>query len=84
MLAQEYVLEHPDRVNKLVLANTLDDTQSAYKSMRGFVDELPEEMRETIEAHEAREPPRGQAPRHSACRTQNKTWTGLADRLKIK
>ena len=54
MLAQEYVLEHPDRVDKLVLANTLADTQSAYESMRGFVDDLPEEIRETIEAHEAR------------------------------
>ncbi|WP_254863900.1 proline iminopeptidase-family hydrolase [Halovivax gelatinilyticus] len=54
MLAQEYVLDYPHRVDTLVLANTLSDTQSAYESMRGFVDDLPATVRDTIEAHEAR------------------------------
>lgn len=53
MLAQEYVLEYGDRVDSLVLANTLADTKSAYESMRGVLDELPADERETIEAHEA-------------------------------
>lgn len=54
MLAQEYVLEYGEFVDKLVLANTLADTASAYESMRGVLEELPVEDRETIEEHEAR------------------------------
>jgi proline-specific peptidases, Bacillus coagulans-type subfamily len=54
MLAQEYALENGAHVDKLVLANTLADTQTAYESMRSVLDELPAEDRETIEAHESR------------------------------
>ena len=53
MLAQEYVLEYGDHVDKLVLANTLADTATAFESMRGVLETLPEEDRETIEAKEA-------------------------------
>lgn len=54
MLAQEYVLEYGDRVDGLVLANTLADTRSAYESMRGVLDELPQGDLETIRACENR------------------------------
>lgn len=54
MLALEYVLEHPERVDRLVLANTLADTRTAFESMRGFVEALPDDALETVEAHEAR------------------------------
>lgn len=54
MLAQEYVLEYDDRVDGLVLANTLADTKSAFESMRSVLDELPEEDRATIDRLEAR------------------------------
>ena len=54
MLALEYVLEYGDHVDKLILANTLADTATAYESMRGVLDELSAENRECIEAHEAR------------------------------
>ncbi len=53
MLAQEYVLEYGDHVDALVLANTLADTRTAYESMRSVLEDLPEDDRETIEAHEA-------------------------------
>jgi proline iminopeptidase len=54
MLAQEYALEHGEHVDKLVLANTLADTRSAYESMRSVLDELPESDREIIRECEAR------------------------------
>lgn len=54
MLAQEYVLKYQEHVDGLILANTLADVASAYKSMRGVLDGLPEEARETIEAYEAK------------------------------
>lgn len=54
MLGQEYVLEYGTHVDKLVLANTLADTQTAYESMRSVLDELPTEDQEIIEAYEAR------------------------------
>lgn len=54
MLALEYALEYGDCIESLVLANTLADTASAYQSMRGFVDALPEEDREVIESYESR------------------------------
>lgn len=52
MLAQEYVLEYGEFVDKLVLANTLADTATAYESMRGVLEELPETDRETIKEYE--------------------------------
>lgn len=54
MLAQEYVLEYGDHVDALILANTLADTQTAYKSMRSVLQNLPEDDQATIEAHEAK------------------------------
>lgn len=53
MLAQEYVLEYGEFVDKLVLANSLADTATAYESMRGVLEELPAADRETIEEYEA-------------------------------
>lgn len=53
MLALEYVLEHGAHVDGLVLANTLADTATAYESMRGVLDDLPADDRETVERHEA-------------------------------
>ena len=53
MLAQEYVIEYGDFVDKLVLANSLADTVTAYESMRSVLDDLPAEDREIIEAYEA-------------------------------
>lgn len=54
MLALEYVLEYPENVRSLVLANTLANSATAYESMRGVLDELSDEALETIEDHEAR------------------------------
>lgn len=53
MLALEYALEYGEHVDRLVLANTLADTATAYESMRSVLEELPAEDRETIEEHEA-------------------------------
>lgn len=53
MLALEYVLEYPEHVQSLILANTLADTKSAYESMRSMIDELPEEAQNTIEEYES-------------------------------
>jgi len=53
MLAQEYVLEYGEFVDKLVLANTLADTTTAYESMRGVLAELSEEDRDTIDEYES-------------------------------
>jgi len=52
MLAQEYALAYGDEVDALILANTLADTRTAYKSMRSVLDELPADARATIEEHE--------------------------------
>lgn len=54
MLAQEYALEYDDNLASLTLANTLADTASAYESMRGVLEDLPESDLETIERHEDR------------------------------
>lgn len=53
MLAQEYALEYGDRLDGLILANTLADTASAYESMRGYVEALPDDDLATVERHEA-------------------------------
>ncbi|GAB6878206.1 hypothetical protein JCM17823_04800 [Halorubrum gandharaense] len=53
MLAQEYAVEYGDRLDSLVLANTLADTRTAFESMRSALDELPDADRETIRDHEA-------------------------------
>ncbi|GAD52913.1 proline iminopeptidase [Halarchaeum acidiphilum MH1-52-1] len=52
MLAQEYALRYPECVERLILANTMPDTQSGYESMRRVLDELPESDRERIEEFE--------------------------------
>ncbi|MEF8801308.1 MAG: proline iminopeptidase-family hydrolase [Halolamina sp.] len=78
MLAQEYVLEYGEFVDKLVLANTLADTATAYESMRGVLEDLPEGDRETIEEYETRrayEDPEYEAAldgayREHVCRTE--------------
>lgn len=54
MLAQEYVLEYGEHVDGLILANTLADTQSAYESMRGVLENLSEEDQTKIEEYESR------------------------------
>lgn len=54
MLAQEYILEHGNQVDKLVLANTLADTQTAHESMRSVLQDLSAEDQEIIEASETR------------------------------
>lgn len=52
MLAQEYLLEYGNRVDSLILANTLADTQTAYESMRSVLTELSESDQAVIEQHE--------------------------------
>lgn len=52
MLAIEYALEYGEHIDRLILANTLADTASAFESMRSVLDELPEEDQRTIEKHE--------------------------------
>ena len=54
MLAQEYVIEYGEYVDKLILANTLADTKTAFESMRSVLDELPDEDQATIESCEAK------------------------------
>lgn len=55
MLALEYVLECPEHVESLILANTLASVQSAYESMKSVLDDLSADNQETIEtAHERR------------------------------
>lgn len=54
MLALEYALEYQEHVQSLILANTLVDSESAHRSMRSVIDELPEEAQETIQEHESR------------------------------
>ncbi|WP_281193603.1 proline iminopeptidase-family hydrolase [Halorubrum sp. F4] len=54
MLALEYALEYGEKLSGLVLANTLADTASAYRSMRSRAEDLPSERLEEVERHEAR------------------------------
>lgn len=53
MLALEYAIEYTDALDRLILANTLADTQSAFESMRDVLSELPESAQSRIEAKEA-------------------------------
>ena len=53
MLAQEYAIEFDDQLDKLILANTLADTKTAYQSMRGVLDDLSESALETIDEYES-------------------------------
>lgn len=53
MLALEYALAYPERVERLVLANALADFESAYAAIRSTVETLSEESREAIATHEA-------------------------------
>lgn len=78
MLAQEYALEYDDRLDGLVLANTLADSRTAFESMRSVLDELPAEDRELIadrEAERAYDDPEYEAAldeayRSHVCRTE--------------
>lgn len=54
VVAQEYILEHPDHVDSLMLSSTFADTKSAYDSIRSKLEELPTENRETIHELEAK------------------------------
>jgi len=78
MLAQEYALEYDDRLDGLVLANTLADSVTAFESMRSVLDELPAEDRELVadrEAERAYDDPEYEATldaayRDHVCRTE--------------
>lgn len=54
MLALEYVLNYPEHVKSLTLANSLVDTKEAFKEMRSYIEELSEKDQKKIEEYESK------------------------------
>lgn len=53
MLAQEYALAHQERLHSLVLASTIADAPFHRRELERLLDELPDEVRDTIRRHQA-------------------------------